>query len=72
MSKDILPCPFCGKQPSTGIEGGSDERKGYNFEAYVKCCSIMYVESLSDKQGWCKESKEGAMKRAITKWNHRA
>ena len=70
--KSILPCPFCGEQPKTGTKGGSDERCGYNFTAFVKCCATLEVTSLEDKHGWCCEQPDSAILRAITKWNKRS
>ncbi|WCD56111.1 hypothetical protein [Caulobacter phage BL199] len=68
----IAECPWCKGTPRVAVDGGHDERYGYNFTVSIGCCATMTTGSNSDKNGWCDENVEQTKERAITRWNKRA
>lgn len=72
---DLKPCPFCGGKPlDPEVSSGSDERCGYNFNVVVECgsCGVtVTTASKQDKAGWCIESPQDAITRAVELWNRR-
>lgn len=72
---DLLPCPFCGSKHTKTVASELDERCGYNIITRVECndCGVSKgVRSEADKNGWCTESAESAIRRAHIDWNTRA
>ena len=68
----LKPCPFCGNTHLVvALTNYSDERDGYNFEAYIECdCGARLAkQSKRDGAGWCCDKGEAA-KEVRGLWNN--
>ena len=62
---DLLPCPFCGSDPTLDEHYGRTISNHYTSQV---CCS--FCETVTGGVGWG-ETREEANQEAITTWNTR-
>jgi len=67
-SKELLPCPFCGGQPSSQWHGGTDETgERYGYHA-IECCDSVYIHAEDSDTAIAMWNKRHAHEPCVHPW----